>query len=182
MANLAVLGSFKVNGVAELHSQLVQTTILKDFVDFYGVEKFGNITNGITPRRWLDQCNPGLSALITESLGGDKNAWLKDLTLLKGLVKFEDDTKFQAKWESVKQQNKERLAREFILPVSEIFLSQTGRTDYIETTLGVKVNTKVCDADLGCIRIPTVNIMIEFIYRACSTSKSSVYTSTSVKP
>lgn len=111
MANLAVLGSFKVNGVAELHSQLVQTTILKDFVDFYGREKFGNITNGITPRRWLDQCNPGLSALITESLGGDKNAWLKDLFLLKGLTKFEDDPAFQKKWDAVKKQNKERLAR-----------------------------------------------------------------------
>lgn len=114
MANLAVLGSFKVNGVAELHSQLVQTTILKDFVDFYGREKFGNITNGITPRRWLDQCNPGLSALITETIGGDKNAWLKDLFLLKGLIKFEDDKKFQEKWFAVKKQNKERLARELL--------------------------------------------------------------------
>lgn len=112
MANLAVLGSFKVNGVAELHSQLVQTTILKDFVDFYGREKFGNITNGITPRRWLDQCNPGLSALITETLGGDKNAWLKDLYLLKGLKKYEDDPKFLKKWQDIKRQNKERLARE----------------------------------------------------------------------
>jgi len=112
MANLAVLGSFKVNGVAELHSQLVQTTILKDFVEFYGREKFRNITNGITPRRWLDQCNPGLTSLITEHIGGDKTAWLKDLYLLKGLVKFEDDLKFQEKWQDIKKQNKERLARE----------------------------------------------------------------------
>lgn len=124
MANLAVLGSFKVNGVAELHSQLVQTTILKDFVDFYGREKFGNITNGITPRRWLDQCNPGLSALITETIGGDKNAWLKDLFLLKGLIKFEDDKKFQEKWFAVKKQNKERLAH------------------HIETTMGITLNTE----------------------------------------
>ncbi|KDN36371.1 hypothetical protein RSAG8_10879, partial [Rhizoctonia solani AG-8 WAC10335] len=68
MANLAVIGSRKVNGVAELHSELVRTTILKDFVDYYGADKFGNVTNGITPRRWLDQCNPSLSNLITETL------------------------------------------------------------------------------------------------------------------
>src|SRR5258708_15116431 len=130
MANLAVIGSFKVNGVAELHSQLVkvhtlqysvgfpiahfwspQTTILKEFSEFYP-GKFGNITNGITPRRWLDQCNPGLSALITETLGGKKDAWLKDLNLLKGLTKYEDDPAFQKKWHEVKLQNKERLARE----------------------------------------------------------------------
>jgi starch phosphorylase len=127
MANLAVLGSFKVNGVAELHSQLVQTTILKDFVDFYGREKFGNITNGITPRRWLDQCNPGLTALITEYLGGDKNAWLKDLYHLKSLTKFEDEPKFQEKWRNVKKQNKERLARECLH--SQCVLRQIRSTD-----------------------------------------------------
>ncbi|KAF8317894.1 putative glycogen phosphorylase [Clavulina sp. PMI_390] len=124
MANLAVLGSFKVNGVAELHSQLVQTTILKDFVDFYGREKFGNITNGITPRRWLDQCNPGLSKLVTQTLGVGTQEWLRDLYLLKGLVKNEEDAKFQKQWALVKQGNKERLAH------------------YIETTLGIRVNTE----------------------------------------
>ncbi|KAL0565067.1 Non-essential glycogen phosphorylase, partial [Marasmius crinis-equi] len=63
MAFLACIGSRKVNGVAELHSELVKTTILKDFVEFEGAGKFSNVTNGITPRRWLDQCNPELSAL-----------------------------------------------------------------------------------------------------------------------
>ncbi|KAG9040375.1 Non-essential glycogen phosphorylase [Tulasnella sp. UAMH 9824] len=122
MAFLAVIGSHKVNGVAELHSELVRTTILKDFVDFYGPSKFGNVTNGITPRRWLDQCNPGLSALITETLGGDKTEWLKDLTKLQGLLTHADDPTFQKKWADVKLQNKQRLA------------------DFIEQTMGVKLN------------------------------------------
>jgi len=103
---------------------LVQTTILKDFVDFYGRDKFGNVTNGITPRRWLDQCNPGLSTLITETLGGDKSQWLKDLTLLRGLLEKVDDAKFHEKWSAIKKQNKERLAH------------------YIQTTTGVVVNTE----------------------------------------
>ncbi|KAG8934308.1 Non-essential glycogen phosphorylase [Tulasnella sp. 417] len=123
MAYLAVIGSHKVNGVAELHSELVKTTILKDFVDFYGPSKFGNVTNGITPRRWLDQCNPGLSALITETLGGEKTKWLKDLTKLQGLIAHSDDPEFQKKWADVKMQNKQRLA------------------NFIEQTMGVKLNT-----------------------------------------
>jgi starch phosphorylase len=122
MANLAVIGSHKVNGVAELHSELVRTTILKDFVEFYGISKFGNVTNGITPRRWLDQCNPGLSKLIAETIG-PKDKWLKDLYLLKELLKHVDDEAFQKKWAAVKKGNKERLAH------------------YIETNLGVRVNT-----------------------------------------
>lgn len=122
MANLAVLGSFKVNGVAELHSELVRTTILKDFVDFFGVDKFRNVTNGITPRRWLDQCNPALSNLITETLGS--RAWLKDLYLLKGLLEHESDPTFQKKWAAAKANNKERLAK------------------YIKNTLGVTVDSK----------------------------------------
>ncbi|KAG8929270.1 Non-essential glycogen phosphorylase [Tulasnella sp. 418] len=123
MAFLAVIGSHKVNGVAELHSELVKTTILKDFVEFFGPSKFGNVTNGITPRRWLDQCNPGLSDLITETLGGEKTKWLKDLNQLEGLLKHIDDTVFQQKWRDVKTANKKKLAA------------------YIETILGVKLNT-----------------------------------------
>ncbi|KAG8933695.1 Non-essential glycogen phosphorylase [Tulasnella sp. 417] len=122
MAFLAVIGSHKVNGVAELHSELVKTTILKDFVDFYGPSKFGNVTNGITPRRWLDQCNPGLSSLITETLGGAKTKWLKDLSKLEGLLAHIDDPAFQKKWADVKLQNKQRLAQ------------------FIEQTMGVKLN------------------------------------------
>ncbi|EPQ56072.1 hypothetical protein GLOTRDRAFT_27930, partial [Gloeophyllum trabeum ATCC 11539] len=124
MANLACIGSRKVNGVAELHSELVRTTIMKDFVDLYGVSKFSNVTNGITPRRWLDQCNPGLSQLITETLKVPRNVWLKDLYKLEGLLKYVDDPSFQKKWAAVKQSNKERLAH------------------YVQTTLGHTVNTK----------------------------------------
>jgi starch phosphorylase len=124
MAFLAVIGSHKVNGVAELHSELVKTTILQDFVEFYGPSKFGNVTNGITPRRWLDQCNPGLSKLITETLGGEKTKWLKDLTQLEGLLKHVEDPAFRKKWHVVKKENKERLAH------------------FIETTMGVKLNTE----------------------------------------
>ncbi|CCL98823.1 uncharacterized protein FIBRA_00828 [Fibroporia radiculosa] len=123
MANLACIGSRKVNGVAELHSELVRTTIMKDFVDYYGISKFANVTNGITPRRWLDQCNPGLSKLISETLKLPKAAFLKDLFKLEGLLKFVDDPIFQKKWAAIKQSNKERLAH------------------YVETTLGLKINT-----------------------------------------
>ncbi|KAI0641026.1 glycogen phosphorylase [Trametes meyenii] len=123
MANLACIGSRKVNGVAELHSELVRQTIMKDFVDLYGVSKFSNVTNGITPRRWLDQCNPGLSSLISETLKLPKAAFLKDLTKLEGLLEHVDNPTFQKRWAAVKQSNKERLAH------------------YVETTLGFKVNT-----------------------------------------
>lgn len=86
--------------------------------------QFGNVTNGITPRRWLDQCNPALSNLITETLGGDKSTWLKDLYKLKGLLKHADNPEFQSKWMAAKQKNKERLAH------------------YARETLGVEVDTK----------------------------------------
>ncbi|TBU29677.1 glycogen phosphorylase [Dichomitus squalens] len=124
MANLACIGSRKVNGVAELHSELVRETIMKDFVDFYGVSKFSNVTNGITPRRWLDQCNPGLSNLISETLKIPKAVFLKDLYKLEGLLEFVDNPAFQKKWAAVKQSNKERLAK------------------HVEATLGLKINTR----------------------------------------
>lgn len=145
MANLAVIGSRKVNGVAELHSDLLKKTIMKDMVDIYGPSKFGNVTNGITPRRWLDQCNPGLSDLITEVLKVPKDAWLKDLTLLKGLLKYANDKKFHARWAAVKRANKERLAL------------------FIESTMGVKLNPDHM-FDVQCKRIheykrQTLNIL-----------------------
>ncbi|KAF8979683.1 Non-essential glycogen phosphorylase [Entomortierella lignicola] len=108
MAHLAVVGSHKVNGVAALHSDLIKTTIFKDFVDYYGNEKFVNKTNGITPRRWLHQANPQLSALITKTLKGDK--WLKNLSLLKGLNAKAEDASFRKNWAEIKRANKVRLA------------------------------------------------------------------------
>jgi starch phosphorylase len=109
MAYLAIVGSHKVNGVAELHSDLIKTTIFKDFVNIFGVDKFTNVTNGITPRRWLYQANPRLSALI-ESKVGSKD-FLKDLTLLNKIELSLDDKAFRKEWADIKLGNKIRLAK-----------------------------------------------------------------------
>ncbi|KAI8805271.1 glycosyl transferase [Cladochytrium replicatum] len=108
MAFLAVVGSHTVNGVAALHSELVKSMIFKDFVEFYGAAKFTNVTNGITPRRWLHQANPDLSKLITDTLGG--TTWVKHLNELAKLKAYADDASFQQKWMAIKHKNKERLA------------------------------------------------------------------------
>ena len=108
MAYLAVIGSHKVNGVAELHSDLIKTTIFKDFVQIYGPDKFTNVTNGITPRRWLHQANPRLSELIASKLGG--HDFLKDLTLLHKLEAYVDDKEFRKEFQAIKYANKVRLA------------------------------------------------------------------------
>ncbi|KAH1275253.1 Non-essential glycogen phosphorylase [Aspergillus fumigatus] len=109
MAHIAIIGSHKVNGVAELHSDLIKTTIFKDFVKIYGPDKFTNVTNGITPRRWLHQANPRLSDLIASKLGGYD--FLKDLTLLDQLEAYVDDKAFRAEWSEIKTANKLRLAK-----------------------------------------------------------------------
>ncbi|MGR9107908.1 MAG: glycogen/starch/alpha-glucan phosphorylase, partial [Gammaproteobacteria bacterium] len=105
MAYLAIVGSFSVNGVAELHSRLLQQGLFKDFYELWP-QKFNNKTNGITPRRWVVHCNPNLTALITEAIGTD---WISDLDQLEKLAAFADDPQFRARWRLVKQQNKERL-------------------------------------------------------------------------
>jgi len=109
MAHIAIIGSHKVNGVAELHSDLLKTTLFKDFVEIYGPDRFTNVTNGVTPRRWLHQANPLLSALIAEKLGGYE--FLTDLTLLDKLEAFVDDEDFRREWAHIKTMNKLRLAR-----------------------------------------------------------------------
>ena len=107
MAHLAIVGSHKVNGVAALHSQLMQTTIFADFHAFYP-DKFINVTNGVTPRRWLNQSNPGLAALISSRIG---DGWIKNLEQLKQLEAFADETQFQQEFAAVKQANKLRLTK-----------------------------------------------------------------------
>ena len=107
MAHLALIASHTVNGVAEIHSELIKTTIFKDFYEIMP-EKFQNKTNGVTPRRWLAFCNPPLAKLITETLGTD--AWIKELDLLKGLSQYSSDPEFQEKWAAIKLGNKQRLA------------------------------------------------------------------------
>jgi starch phosphorylase len=107
MAYLAIVASHKVNGVAELHTKLLRSTLFADFDRMYP-EKFVNMTNGITSRRWLLQANPGLAALITEHIG---DGWTRDLSLLKALEPLAEDAKFRKKFIAIKRGNKERLAR-----------------------------------------------------------------------
>lgn len=105
MAYLAIVGSFSVNGVAELHSKLLQEGLFKDFYELWP-EKFNNKTNGVTPRRWLAACNPELAEFITEKIG-DK--WVTDLSELKKLEKFLKDKKFCKKWYELQQNAKQKL-------------------------------------------------------------------------
>ena len=106
MAYLAIVGSHKVNGVAKLHSELMKTTIFRDFAMLYP-ERFINITNGVTPRRWLHHSNPRLSALVTSAIGP---GWVTDLSRLKALEPLADDAAFQREFLAVKRANKEELA------------------------------------------------------------------------
>ncbi|SCU88413.1 LANO_0D02036g1_1 [Lachancea nothofagi CBS 11611] len=110
MAFLAIIGSHKVNGVAELHSDLIKSTIFQDFVKIYGANKFTNVTNGITPRRWLKQANPKLAQLISETINDPNDDYLLDMSKLTELSKHAEDESFQKKWNDVKQFNKLRLA------------------------------------------------------------------------
>ncbi|MGB8013368.1 MAG: glycogen/starch/alpha-glucan phosphorylase [Terriglobales bacterium] len=91
MANLAVVGSHSTNGVAEIHSKLLRETTLKDLAEIFP-ERFNNKTNGVTPRRWLQLCNPGLSGLITDAIGDE---WIRDLSELSKLKAFTEDKAFR---------------------------------------------------------------------------------------
>ena len=107
MANLASVGSLAINGVAALHSELLKQTVLRDFYEI-SPKKFLNVTNGVTPRRWIVLSNPGLSDLISKNIGND---WPSNLeTELKKLEPFADDAGFQKKWQKVKKDNKSHLA------------------------------------------------------------------------
>jgi starch phosphorylase len=108
MANLAVVGSHAVNGVAALHTELLKKDLFPDFDALYP-GKFQNKTNGITPRRWLLDCNPRLSRLITEKLGSPL-VWARDLDVLRGLEKFADQAAFQKEFMAIKRANKQDLA------------------------------------------------------------------------
>ena len=118
MAHLSVVGSHKVNGVSVLHSNLLVQTIFADFADLWP-DRFTNMTNGVTPRRWLAQANPGLSDLLDNTLG---RAWRLDLEELKRLNGYRTDPIFNSKFRAIKRANKVRLAA------------------YIERTTGFKVN------------------------------------------
>ncbi|MBE2188931.1 MAG: glycogen/starch/alpha-glucan phosphorylase [Desulfobulbaceae bacterium] len=127
MANLAIVSSFSVNGVAELHTKILKEKIFKDFYE-YMPEKFNSKTNGITQRRWLVKANPELSDLITSKIGDN---WITNLYELKKLEQFISDERFLTHWQNVKQINKNKLAK------------------YIEENCHVKINpNSIFDAQI----------------------------------
>lgn len=119
MAWLAVIGSHKINGVAKIHSDLMKTSIFSDFARIFP-DRFTNVTNGVTPRRWIAVANPPLAKFLDKNLG--EKDWRLHLDHLTHLNKLVDDKKVQAEFAEVKQYNKQRLA------------------DYIEKELGIKIN------------------------------------------
>ena len=107
MANLAIVGSHAVNGVAQLHTQLLKNVMFPEFNTIYP-EKFQNKTNGITPRRWLLSSNPRLAGLITDAIGAD---WITNADKLKGLLPYANDSAFAEKFAKIKEQNKKDAAK-----------------------------------------------------------------------
>ncbi|GMR21892.1 MAG: glycogen/starch/alpha-glucan phosphorylase [Acidobacteriota bacterium] len=114
MAHLATVGSHTVNGVSKLHSDLLKRTVMRDFHELWP-ERFTNVTNGVTPRRFVALANPGLAQLVSQHLEGE---WVNDLDRLTQLEPLADDDGFQAKWRQVKLENKKSLA--------EVILARTG--------------------------------------------------------
>lgn len=130
MAYLAVVGSFAVNGVAAIHSEIIKEDIFPQFVEIFP-EKFQNKTNGVTLRRWLAYCNPELTDLITESLG--TSDWIKDATLLSKLLPMANDKSFRQKWRDIKLERKRKLAQHiktvtgYDVPVESMYDVQVKR-------------------------------------------------------
>jgi len=124
MANLACVGSHRVNGVAALHTELLKKDVLRDFYELWP-EKFINVTNGVTPRRWLAVSNPEQSALMTRSIG---DTWIGDLDELKRLEAFVEDAAFRADWRKVQHDVKARLAR-YILEETGVSVDPSSMFD-----------------------------------------------------
>lgn len=118
MAHLAIVGSYSVNGVAALHTELLKAGLFNDFYQLWP-EKFNNKTNGVTPRRWLSHCNTSLAELITSKIG---KTWVADFADVAQLQKFAEDKTLHKKWQASKKQNKTVLA------------------DFVEQATGVKFN------------------------------------------
>jgi glycogen phosphorylase len=110
MAHLAIIGSHRINGVAQLHSNLMRKHVFREFAEMYP-ERFINVTNGIAVRRWLKQSNPGLSALLTQHLG---RSWENDLEELARLTGAAEDAEFRRQFRGIKRTNKQRLADEVL--------------------------------------------------------------------
>ncbi|SPN73451.1 Maltodextrin phosphorylase,glycogen phosphorylase,glycogen/starch/alpha-glucan phosphorylases,Carbohydrate phosphorylase [Chlamydia serpentis] len=116
MANLAVIGSAKVNGVSSFHSQLIKDTLFKESYEFFP-EKFINVTNGVTPRRWIALCNPRLSKLLNETIG---DRYIVDLSQISLIRSFAEDSSFRDHWKEVKLKNKQDLATRIYREVGEV--------------------------------------------------------------
>jgi starch phosphorylase len=127
MANLAIVGSHSVNGVAKLHSDLVKSHLVPDFAQLWP-ERFNNKTNGVTQRRWLLACNPGLAGLITEAIG---DRWIRDLGDLRRLEPLAKDTAFLDRFLAVKLENKRRLAK--------VIAARTGRDIRLDSLYDVQI-------------------------------------------
>ncbi|MBN8610618.1 MAG: glycogen/starch/alpha-glucan phosphorylase [Deltaproteobacteria bacterium] len=129
MANLSIAGSFSVNGVSALHSQLLRERMFPE-LDAFFPGRFRNETNGVTPRRWIEQCNPALASLLTETVGP---GWVTNLAVLRGLEAHADDAAFLERLWKIKQENKRKLvhhlAREVgvALPAERLFDVQIKR-------------------------------------------------------
>lgn len=129
MANLSIVASFCVNGVAKIHSELLKTRLVPEFYELWP-EKFINITNGITPRRWLYHANTSLSELISSKIGKE---WITNLDLLREIENFADDQGFTQDFAKIKQENKERLAKKIFkttgvaINTDSIFIVQAKR-------------------------------------------------------
>ena len=117
MAHLATVGSHAINGVAAMHSELVKTTILKDFYELWP-ERFSNKTNGVTPRRFMGLSNPGLRKLLDDTIG---EGWMVDLQKLRALEPLAGDAEFGQRWRAVKRGNKARLS-DYILKTTGVAL------------------------------------------------------------
>lgn len=129
MANLSIVGSFSVNGVARIHSELIKTSLVPEFYELWP-EKFSNITNGITPRRWLLHSNIFLSSIISDKIGKD---WITHLELLEKLADYVDDADFVHKFAKIKKINKEILRQEIfkrsnvVINTKSMFVVQAKR-------------------------------------------------------
>ena len=119
MAYLSIVGSFSVNGVAQLHTDLLKSGLFSDFYRLWP-EKFNNKTNGVTQRRWLAHCNPTLRSLLDETIGSQ---WQVDLPQISKLIPYADDSEFRSRWREVKRNNKKVLA------------------EYVQMNTGVKFDT-----------------------------------------
>jgi glycogen phosphorylase len=127
MANMAIIGSHSINGVSQMHTELIKSNLVPDFYELWP-ERFNNKTNGVTPRRWLLKSNPGLSDLITRTIG---EGWITDLSKLRLLEPYACDAAFQESFRTIKRQNKEHLC--------QVIEQTTGVTIHPETLFDVQV-------------------------------------------